>query len=139
MYALFNILAIRVYREIADVGMVTSLQQVKVRWIYFCKLVSNTVKHWFYHLPINSLIGWSILFSSKIKRLLHVIVKAFDLLSVITFLDWLIDWLVIAWWFQHLEDKNLLSGYVAMFLSEFNLAQDLFLASSKPLAALEVS
>lgn len=66
-------------------------------------------------------------------------VKAFDLLSVITSLDWLIDWLVIAWWFQHLEDKNLLSGYVAMFLSEFNLAQDLFLASSKPLAALEVS
>lgn len=59
--------AIRVYREIADVGMVTSLQQVK-----------------------------------------------------------------------HLEDKNLLSGYVAMFLSEFNLAQDLFLASSKPLAALEM-
>ena len=39
---------------------------------------------------------------------------------------------------QHLEDRNLLSGYLAMYLGEFNLAQDLFLASSKPLAALEV-
>ncbi|XP_041357231.1 WD repeat-containing protein 19-like isoform X2 [Gigantopelta aegis] len=37
-----------------------------------------------------------------------------------------------------LEDKNLLSGYIAMFLSEFNVAQDLFLASSYPLAALEM-
>ncbi|KAJ8298131.1 hypothetical protein KUTeg_024662 [Tegillarca granosa] len=59
--------AIRVYREIGDVGMVTSLQQIK-----------------------------------------------------------------------HLEDRNLLSGYIAMFLGEFNLAQDLFLASGKPLAALEM-
>jgi len=41
--------------------------------------------------------------------------------------------------FQHLEDRNLLSGYIAMYLGEFNLAQDLFLASGKPLAALEVS
>ena len=40
--------------------------------------------------------------------------------------------------FKHLEDRNLLSGYLAMYLGDFNLAQDLFLASSKPLAALEV-
>ena len=40
--------------------------------------------------------------------------------------------------FQNLEDRNLLSGNIAMFLGEFNLAQDLFLASGKPLAALEV-
>ncbi|XP_033742140.1 WD repeat-containing protein 19-like isoform X1 [Pecten maximus] len=59
--------AMRVYREIGDVGMVTSLQQIK-----------------------------------------------------------------------HLEDRNLLSGYIAMYLAEFNLAQDLFLASGKPLAALEM-
>ena len=39
---------------------------------------------------------------------------------------------------QNLEDRNLLSGNIAMFLGEFNLAQDLFLASGKPLAALEV-
>ncbi|XP_046339799.1 WD repeat-containing protein 19-like isoform X2 [Haliotis rufescens] len=59
--------AIRVYRNIGDVGMVTSLQKVK-----------------------------------------------------------------------SIEDKNLLSGYIAMFLGEFNPSQDLFLASSYPLAALEM-
>ncbi|GFN82173.1 WD repeat-containing protein 19-like [Plakobranchus ocellatus] len=59
--------AIRVYREVGDVGMVSSLQQIK-----------NT------------------------------------------------------------EDKNQLCGYIAMFLGEFNLAQDLFLASQYPLAALEM-
>lgn len=37
------------------------------------------------------------------------------------------------------EDRSLLSGYVAMFLEDFNTAQDLFLASSYPQAALEVS
>ncbi|CAL1537974.1 unnamed protein product [Lymnaea stagnalis] len=36
------------------------------------------------------------------------------------------------------EDKNQLSGYMAMFLGDFNLAQDLFLASQYPLAALEM-
>ncbi|KAK6976293.1 WD repeat-containing protein 19 [Biomphalaria glabrata] len=36
------------------------------------------------------------------------------------------------------EDKNLLCGYIAMFLGEFNSAQDLFLASQYPLAALEM-
>ncbi|WAQ97925.1 WDR19-like protein [Mya arenaria] len=39
---------------------------------------------------------------------------------------------------DHLEDRNQLSGYIGMYLGEFNLAQDLFLASSKPLAALEM-
>ena len=39
---------------------------------------------------------------------------------------------------KNIEDRNLLSGYVAMFLENFNTAQDLFLASSKPVAALEV-
>ena len=37
-----------------------------------------------------------------------------------------------------IEDRSLLSGYVAMFLEDFNSAQDLFLASSYPQAALEV-
>ncbi|BFZ14509.1 hypothetical protein BsWGS_17548 [Bradybaena similaris] len=36
------------------------------------------------------------------------------------------------------EDKNLLCGFIAMFLGEFNMAQDLFLASQNPLAALEM-
>ena len=40
---------------------------------------------------------------------------------------------------RHVEDRNLLAGYVAMYLEDFNLAQDLFLASSNPTAALAVS
>ena len=40
---------------------------------------------------------------------------------------------------QSLEDRNLLSGYVAMYLEDFNMAQDLFLASGFPGAALEVT
>ena len=39
---------------------------------------------------------------------------------------------------KNIEDRNLLSGFVAMFLEDFNTAQDLFLASSRPVAALEV-
>lgn len=39
---------------------------------------------------------------------------------------------------QLTEDRSLLAGYVSMFLGEFNAAQDLFLASSRPVAALEV-
>ncbi|XP_052278623.1 WD repeat-containing protein 19-like isoform X1 [Dreissena polymorpha] len=39
---------------------------------------------------------------------------------------------------KSLEDRNQLSGSIAMYLGEFNLAQDLYLASSKPLAALEM-
>ena len=39
---------------------------------------------------------------------------------------------------RNIEDRNLLSGHVAMFLEDFNTAQDLFLASSRPVAALEV-
>ncbi|XP_076468006.1 WD repeat-containing protein 19-like [Babylonia areolata] len=37
-----------------------------------------------------------------------------------------------------IEDRNLLMGYVAMFLGEFNQAQDFFLASGTPVAALEM-
>jgi len=36
------------------------------------------------------------------------------------------------------EDRSLLAGYVSMFLGNFNAAQDLFLASSRPVAALEM-
>ncbi|XP_065839406.1 WD repeat-containing protein 19-like isoform X2 [Oscarella lobularis] len=39
---------------------------------------------------------------------------------------------------QHIEDENLLSGYLAMFAENFDLAQDLFLASTSPIAALEM-
>ncbi|CAK6433228.1 unnamed protein product [Pipistrellus nathusii] len=37
-----------------------------------------------------------------------------------------------------IEDKNLLAGHLAMFTNDFNLAQDLYLASSCPVAALEM-
>ncbi|PAA79483.1 hypothetical protein BOX15_Mlig021619g2, partial [Macrostomum lignano] len=36
------------------------------------------------------------------------------------------------------EDRNLLAGYASMFLEQFDLAQDLFLASSAPVAALDM-
>ncbi|XP_073252735.1 WD repeat-containing protein 19-like [Porites lutea] len=39
---------------------------------------------------------------------------------------------------QGTEDKSLLAGYVAMFLEKYNTAQDLFLGSTYPLAALEM-
>ncbi|CAH8850820.1 unnamed protein product [Trichobilharzia szidati] len=39
---------------------------------------------------------------------------------------------------QNIEDRLLLAGYVAMILKEFNVAQELFLASSEPIAALEM-
>lgn len=39
---------------------------------------------------------------------------------------------------KNLEDKNLLAGYMAMFHKDFNLAQDLFLLSGTPQAALEM-
>ncbi|XP_064484193.1 WD repeat-containing protein 19-like [Ornithodoros turicata] len=45
----------------------------------------------------------------------------------------------IVWSLQHIraiEDRNLLAGYLAMFQGEYNLAQDLFLASTQPIAAL---
>ena len=38
-----------------------------------------------------------------------------------------------------MEDRNLLVGHIAMFMENYNQAQDLFLASSNPIAALEVS
>ncbi|XP_027542119.1 WD repeat-containing protein 19 [Neopelma chrysocephalum] len=37
-----------------------------------------------------------------------------------------------------IEDHNLLAGHLAMFTGDFNLAQDLYLASSCPIAALEM-
>lgn len=37
-----------------------------------------------------------------------------------------------------IEDCHLLAGHLAMFTSDFNLAQDLYLASSCPVAALEM-
>ncbi|XP_053560025.1 WD repeat-containing protein 19 [Bombina bombina] len=39
---------------------------------------------------------------------------------------------------KDLEDHNLIAGHLAMFTSDFNLAQDLYLASSCPAAALEM-
>lgn len=39
---------------------------------------------------------------------------------------------------QHIEDRNLLVGYVAMYMEMYDRAQELFLASSNPIAALEV-
>ncbi|KAA0198003.1 hypothetical protein FBUS_08310, partial [Fasciolopsis buskii] len=39
---------------------------------------------------------------------------------------------------QGIEDEFLLSGYVAMLLKEYDQAQELFLASSRPTAALEM-
>ncbi|XP_072190356.1 WD repeat-containing protein 19 isoform X2 [Excalfactoria chinensis] len=37
-----------------------------------------------------------------------------------------------------IEDRNLLAGHLAMFTNNFNLAQDLYLASSRPISALEM-
>nr|XP_005286411.1 WD repeat-containing protein 19 isoform X5 [Chrysemys picta bellii] len=37
-----------------------------------------------------------------------------------------------------IEDHNLLAGHLAMFTNDFNLAQDLYLASTCPVAALEM-
>lgn len=37
-----------------------------------------------------------------------------------------------------IEDHNLLAGHLAMFTNDFNLAQDLYLASGNPICALEV-
>ena len=39
---------------------------------------------------------------------------------------------------KSIEDKNLLAGNVAMFLEEFSIAQELFLASGHPVAALDM-
>ncbi|XP_076021576.1 WD repeat-containing protein 19 [Genypterus blacodes] len=39
---------------------------------------------------------------------------------------------------QGIEDRNLLAGHLAMFLGDYNLAQDLYLSSSSPIAALEM-
>ncbi|XP_056442831.1 WD repeat-containing protein 19 [Gadus chalcogrammus] len=39
---------------------------------------------------------------------------------------------------QGIEDRNLLAGHLAMFLNDYNLAQDLYLSSSCPVAALEM-
>ena len=39
---------------------------------------------------------------------------------------------------QHVEDRNLLVGHLAMYMEQYSDAQDLFLASSNPMAALEV-
>ena len=39
---------------------------------------------------------------------------------------------------KSIEDKNLLAGNVAMFLKEFSIAQELFLASAHPVAALDM-
>jgi len=39
---------------------------------------------------------------------------------------------------KNLEDKSLLAGYIAMFLKDFTAAQELFLQSATPLAALEM-
>ena len=40
---------------------------------------------------------------------------------------------------QHIEDKNLLRGHIALILADYDKAQEMFLASSEPTAALEVS
>ncbi|KAJ1448620.1 hypothetical protein M885DRAFT_538620 [Pelagophyceae sp. CCMP2097] len=39
---------------------------------------------------------------------------------------------------SHLEDKNLLAGHVLLLFSQYAAAQDLFLLSSRPVAALEM-
>ena len=39
---------------------------------------------------------------------------------------------------QHMEDRNLLVGHLAMYMEQYSEAQDLFLTSSNPMAALEV-
>lgn len=38
-----------------------------------------------------------------------------------------------------MEDRNLVAGYISLFNNNFEKAQKLFLESSEPVAALEVS
>lgn len=40
---------------------------------------------------------------------------------------------------QHVEDKSLLKGHIAMILGDYDKAQEMFLASAEPTAALEVT
>ena len=39
---------------------------------------------------------------------------------------------------SHVEDKNLLAGFISMMFDEYQQAEDLFLRSSKPITALEM-
>ncbi|XP_022236749.1 WD repeat-containing protein 19-like [Limulus polyphemus] len=39
---------------------------------------------------------------------------------------------------KDIEDRNLIGGHLAMFKGDFNLAQDLYLQSTKPATALEM-
>lgn len=39
---------------------------------------------------------------------------------------------------HHCEDRNLLSGHLAMFIGKFDLAEKLYLESSAPINALDV-
>jgi WD repeat-containing protein 19 len=39
---------------------------------------------------------------------------------------------------SHVEDKNLLAGNIALLFGDYQTAQDLFLSSSRPVAALEM-
>jgi WD repeat-containing protein 19 len=39
---------------------------------------------------------------------------------------------------QHIEDKNLLAGHIAMLFADYTQAQELFLTSSQPVTALEM-
>ena len=64
------------------------------------------------HLALGSSVSFSCLFPSLSLSLSHFI--------------------------QHVEDRNLLAGSVAMFSGQYGKAQELFLASSDPNAALEV-
>lgn len=88
-------LAIQVYRMSGKVGMVLSLQGVKVQ---------NSVSAYFDTLS-SPLYLFLIFWSSSV---------------------------------QDTENMNLLAGHLAMFLGDYNLAQDLYLSSNCPVAALEV-
>ena len=39
---------------------------------------------------------------------------------------------------MYVEDKNLLAGKISMLFGDYNRAQDLYLASSRPSAALDM-
>lgn len=103
-------LAIQAYRISGNVAMVLSLQGVRVQNTLW--LIYVTIS------PLNTMLLLTQLsspFSSSHSLLVSVSPSV-----------------------QGTEDMNLLAGHLAMFLEDFNLAQNLYLSSSCPVAALEV-
>lgn len=81
---------------------------------------------------LNSEVFWRKLASESMKHLeLDFAIRAFKLLEDVSMV-WSLESL------NGVEDSKLLCGYISMFLNDFNKAQEWFLGSSYPVAALEM-